>query len=67
MNPQSVANERVQRRATKLVTYIKDMPYSGRLRALSLITLKTRRVRDDLIQTYKIINNVDHTKVSNFF
>ena len=67
MNWQSAAIERVQRRATKLVPEIKDMPYTGRLRALSLISLKARRVRGDLIQTYKIINNVDDTKVSNFF
>ena len=67
LNRQSAAIERVQRRATKLVPEIKDMPYTGRLRALSLISLKARRVRGDLIQTYKIINNVDDTKVSNFF
>ena len=67
MKRQSVATERVQRRATKLVPEIKDMPYIGKLRALSLISLKAKRVRDDLIQTYKIINNVDDTKVSNFF
>ena len=39
-NRQSAAIERVQRRATKLVSKIKDMPYTGRLRTLSLISLK---------------------------
>ena len=64
LNWQSAAIDRVQRRATKLfVPDIKDMPYTGRLRALSLIFLKARRMRGDLIQTYKIINNVDDTKV----
>ena len=43
------------------------MPNAWRLRALSLISLKARRVRGDWIQTYKIINNVHNTKVSNFF
>ena len=43
------------------------MLYAGRLRALSLISLKARRVGGDLIHTYKIINNVDDTKVSNMF
>ena len=66
LNRQSAAIERVQRQATKLVPEIKDMPYIGRLLALSLIS-KSRRVRGDLIQTYKIINNVDDTIVSNFF
>ena len=39
------------------------MPYTWRLPAFSLISLKPKRVRGDLIQIYKIINNVDDTKV----
>ena len=41
-NRQSAAIERVQT-ATKLVLNIKAMPYTGRLRALSLISLKARK------------------------
>ena len=63
---QSAAIVRVQRRATKLVPEIKDMSYTWRLCALSVISLKARRVRSDLIQTYKINNIVDDMKVSNF-
>jgi hypothetical protein len=37
-NRQSAAFERVQRRATKLVPEIKDIPYIWRLSSLSLIT-----------------------------
>ena len=40
LNRKSAAIERVQQWATKLVLKIKDMPYTGRLRALSLISLK---------------------------
>ena len=65
-NRQSAAFERVQRRATKLVPEIKDIPYIWRLSSLSLISLKAGRVRGDLIQSYKIINNVNDTKISKF-
>ena len=66
MNWQLAAMEIIQKWATKLVPKIKDMPFTGRLHALSLISLIARRVRGDLIQTYKVINNVEDMKVSNF-
>ena len=49
------AIERVQRRATKLVSEIKHLSYNDRLRALDLPTLKFRRDRADLIETYNIL------------
>ena len=49
LNWQSAAIERFQRRAIKLVPKVKDMSYIGKLRALSLISLRARRVRGDLI------------------
>ena len=56
---QSVQLERVQRRATKLVPECKDMNYDQRLRYLKIYSLKGRRLRGDLIQTYKIFQNLD--------
>ena len=50
--------EQVQRRATKLVSTIKDLPYEERLRALKLPSLAHRRKRNDMIQLYKIMNNL---------
>ena len=50
------ALENVQRRATKLVPELKDLPYEERLRKLNLPTLAYRRSRGDMIETYKIIN-----------
>jgi len=53
------AIERVQRKATKLVTKIRDLSYEERLRQLDLPTTHFRRRRSDLIQTYKITNGID--------
>ena len=64
---QSIAHEKVQRRATKLVKSYKDLPYNKRLQILNLPTLKYRRCRGDLVQLYKIINNIDDLDFDKFF
>ena len=51
------AIERIQRRATKLVPELRDLPYNMRLQQLNLPTLKYRRRRADLIETYRIMTN----------
>lgn len=38
-----------------------------RLRNLGLPTLQYRRIRADLVETYKIINNVDKVDATNIF
>ena len=43
-----------QRRATKLVRAIKDLPYEDRLRSLPLPTLVYRLFRGDMISTFKL-------------
>ena len=47
--------ENVQRRATKLVPGLSQLPYPERLRKLKLPTLAYRRARGDMIQTYKLL------------
>ena len=50
--------ERVKRRATKLVPGMKDMGYADRLKALKLPSLVYRRLRGDLIETFKFKNQM---------
>merc|ERR1711867_86219 len=59
--------EAVQRRATKMLPDLKKLPYSERLKILDLPSIKYRQIRGDLIQTYKIINNIDNLKPGDFF
>ena len=44
--------EKVQRRATKLVPSLRDLPYAARLERLNLPTLAFRRLRGDMIQVF---------------
>ena len=50
--------ENVQRRFTKRVTSLKNYSYPERLAILGLEPLECRRLRCDLIQYYKIFNNL---------
>ena len=57
----------MQRRATKLVPELRDMSCKERLDALGLYTLETRRLRCDLIETYKIMHGLEKVDVDKFF
>ena len=46
--------ERIQRRLTKMIPYLKNIPYEERLAKLKLWSLEDRRVRADLIEVFKI-------------
>ena len=48
--------ERVQRRATRIPTGFEKLEYEDRLKRLSLTTLQDRRMRGDLIETYKVMS-----------
>ena len=56
--------ERVQKRATKLIRELKDLPYRERLIKLKLPTLKFRRIRGDMIELFKIMTNIYDTCTS---
>lgn len=56
--------EKVQRRFTKIPRTLKHRRYEERLKMLRLTTLKDRRARGDLIETYKILTG--HYDIQDF-
>ena len=65
LDQQSV--EKIQRRATKLVSEIKDLQYVDRLNHLNLPSLRYRRRRGDLIYTYRLFHNMLDMDSSSLF
>ena len=59
--------ENVQRRATKVLKEFKDCSYTERLIALDLPSIKYRQLRADLIQTYKILHDIDNVNKYDYF
>ena len=59
--------EQVQRRATKLINGFKNLSYENRLKRLKLTTLEKRRLRGDLIETFKIITGREKVDKREFF
>ena len=53
--------EGVQRRATKLVPELKDLPYQERLQSLKLPSMSYRQARGDMIETYKYTHGFYNT------
>jgi hypothetical protein len=59
--------ESVQRRFTKRLPNMKHLSYDERLRELKLESLELRRLKTDLIYTYKIICGYVDVDISNLF
>jgi len=59
--------EKVQRRATRLMTSDKSLSYNDRLQKFELTTLETRRLRGDLIEVFKTFNGFDNIMLNDFF
>ena len=57
----------MQRRMTKLVHGLYDIPYEERLRRLRLTRFETRMIRADLIEVYKIFHGLDRLEAGEFF
>jgi len=56
--------EKVQKRATKLIIFLKKLPYLERLRQIKLPTLKYRQFRGHMIEVFKLIHNFYDTAAS---
>ena len=59
--------EKIQRRATKLISSLHNLSYYQRLQQLNLPSLLYRRTRMDLIMTYKILHDMVSLNKNNFF
>jgi len=58
------ALEKVQKKAMKILCQFKNLKYEDRLRACKLPTLYFRRIRGDMIETFKIVTGICDTVVS---
>jgi len=52
--------ERVQKRATKLISGLSEMGYEERLKILGLTMLETHRLSGDLIEVFKILQEYEN-------
>ena len=59
--------ENVQRRATRMVKGLCEKPYHERLKFLGIPSLEYRRQRADMIQTYKIFQQIDKMNINALF
>ena len=59
--------ESVQRRFTKRIPEVASLSYPERLKFLGLDTLELRRLRTDLIETFKITRNYYDVNCDEFF
>ena len=60
-----LALEVVQRRFTRLIPELRGLDYEERLSRLGLYSLEFRRMRGDLIETYKIMKGIDRVDATN--
>ena len=71
-NPHFVRDEEVNKRKPRegqpgCVKGMKGKEYIEMLRVLGLTTLKKRRIRDDLIETYKVLSGKENVNRETFF
>ena len=52
--------EGIQRRVTKIIKKVKDYNHRERLEKLGWTTLLERRMKGDLIESFKIINGISN-------
>lgn len=64
---EAILIENVQRRATRLVPELGNLTYGERLKKLGIPSLQYRRLRADMVETYKILNEIDKVEAEKIF
>ena len=59
--------EKVQQRAVRMVSDFRGVTYEEKLKEAGMTTLKERRKRGDLIETFKVMNGFDKVKRETWF
>ena len=59
--------ERVQKRAVRMIRNLKGITYIEKLRELNLFSLEKRRLRGDLIETFKILKGINKVTADRYF
>ena len=59
--------ERIQRRATKMISELRNLCYESRLLQCGLTTPEPRRLRGDQIEVFKIVNGYEDVDRNMFF
>ena len=67
MRKDILALEGVQRRFTRLIPELRGLAYQERLSRLGLYSLEFRRMRGDLIETYKIMKGIVKIEAGKLF
>ena len=59
--------EKIQRRVTKMIPRLRNKSYENRLKELNLFSLSKRRLRGDLIETFKMFNGYTNINSEKLF
>ena len=59
--------EGVQRRVTKMIPNLRNLSYEERLKMLGMFSSRYRRLRDDMIEVFKMIQSIDKVNLRKLF
>ena len=59
--------EGVQRRATKMIPSWRNLSYEERLKKLGMFSLRRRRLRDDVLEVFKMIHGIVKVNLGKLF
>ena len=57
--------ERIQRKVTKIIPRLRNMPYEERLKELNLFNLFKHRLRGGLIEVFQVFRGFDDNSMKN--